>query len=258
MSSEHPTGPATPISMSSQQRRFTAQRGSRFATYRELMVGDGGLGSLLGLELYTLLLTNLGGLPGYGLRGIGLPLLLRACGGKLTVGRGVTIRQPGRISVGRGIILDDYATLDIRTDHEAPPDSGIELGNHVLIGRGSLVVAKNARIVLEDAVNVSSACRIASQSKVRIGASTLVAAYAYIGPGNHVIPDADTPMIDLGMDQKGGVDIGRNAWIGTRATVLDGVKIGDHAVVGAHSLVREDVPEGAIVAGCPAKILRYR
>lgn len=257
MTAEHSRGTGD-IAMSAQQRRFSAAPGGRFAAYRRLMVGDGSLAALGGLELYNLFLSGLPGILGLGLRALFLPPLLGAHGGKLTVGRDVTVRHPSRIKVGRGVILDDASVLDIRTDKEAPAECGITLGDHVLIGRGSLIVAKNAYILLEDAVNVSSHCRIASQSRVRIGSSTLIAAYAYVGPGNHQIPELDRPIISESMDTKGGVDIGHDVWIGARATVLDGVKIGDHAIVGAHSLVREDVPEGAIVAGTPAKIIRYR
>jgi acetyltransferase-like isoleucine patch superfamily enzyme len=119
------------------------------------------------------------------------------------------------------------------------------------------VVAKEGDIKLEAGANIGSYCRIATQSGIRIGESTLVGAYTYIGPGNHVIDSSDpTPMIARGMEKLGGVDIGANVWIGAKATILDGVKIGDGAVIGAHSLVREDVPPHTIVAGTPAKVIR--
>lgn len=57
---------------------------------------------------------------------------------------------------------------------------------------------------------------------------------------------------------KGDVVIGSDVWIGHRATILSGVNIGDGAVIGAGSLVAGDVPPYAIVAGNPARILRYR
>ncbi len=52
--------------------------------------------------------------------------------------------------------------------------------------------------------------------------------------------------------------IGNDVWIGCNATVLRGVTIGDGAVIGANSLVNKDVPPYAIVAGSPAKIVKYR
>lgn len=52
--------------------------------------------------------------------------------------------------------------------------------------------------------------------------------------------------------------VGRNVWFGHRVTVLPGVHIGDHAIIGAAAVVTKDVPDYAIVAGNPAKIIRFR
>lgn len=52
------------------------------------------------------------------------------------------------------------------------------------------------------------------------------------------------------------VVIGRNAWIGTRAIVLPGVRVGEHSVVAAGSVVTADVPDRTLMAGVPAKPIR--
>lgn len=52
--------------------------------------------------------------------------------------------------------------------------------------------------------------------------------------------------------------IGNDVWIGSNAIILDGVKIGDGAIVAAGAVVTKDIPPYAIVGGIPAKILRYR
>ena len=54
------------------------------------------------------------------------------------------------------------------------------------------------------------------------------------------------------------VTVGNDVWIGARAIIMDGIKIGDGAIIGANSVVTKDVPPYAIVAGCPAKLIRYR
>lgn len=52
--------------------------------------------------------------------------------------------------------------------------------------------------------------------------------------------------------------IGNDVWIGTRAIIMDGVNIGDGAIVAAGAVVTKDVPPFAVVGGVPAKIIRYR
>jgi tetrahydrodipicolinate N-succinyltransferase len=54
------------------------------------------------------------------------------------------------------------------------------------------------------------------------------------------------------------ISIGSDVWIGAGAMILDGVNIGHGAVVGARSVVTKNVPPYAIVAGVPARIIRYR
>jgi acetyltransferase-like isoleucine patch superfamily enzyme len=57
---------------------------------------------------------------------------------------------------------------------------------------------------------------------------------------------------------RGNVEIGNDVWIGTRALILSGVRIGDGAIVGAGSVVTKNVPPYAIVGGVPAAIIRKR
>jgi chloramphenicol O-acetyltransferase type B len=63
---------------------------------------------------------------------------------------------------------------------------------------------------------------------------------------------------DLNFDEYIPIIIGNDVWIGTRAIIMDGVTIGDGAIVAANAVVTKDVPPYAIVAGVPAKIISYR
>jgi tetrahydrodipicolinate N-succinyltransferase len=74
----------------------------------------------------------------------------------------------------------------------------------------------------------------------------------YVGPdigGTHGLP------IPAAVEPQ-PVHIGRNVWIGFDACVLPGVSIGDGSVVGAKSVVTEDVPPYTVVAGNPARVIR--
>ncbi|MBM6929940.1 CatB-related O-acetyltransferase [[Clostridium] spiroforme] len=57
---------------------------------------------------------------------------------------------------------------------------------------------------------------------------------------------------------KGSITVSDDVWIGTRAIILSGVNIGQGAIIAAGSVVTKDVPAYAVVAGIPARIIKYR
>lgn len=63
---------------------------------------------------------------------------------------------------------------------------------------------------------------------------------------------------DLDFPEYKSINIGHDVWIGTRAIILDGVNIGNGAVIAAGALVTKDVPPYAIVGGVPSKVIKYR
>lgn len=237
--------------MTPQQARLSDSKRSPLSLYREFAVGDSSWPFFCFYELATLLGSNLPGLPGFAFRGLVYPGLFGGVGRRPAIGRGVVLRNPEAMTLGDKVMVDDYAVLDVRGK-----GARLSLGDHVSIGRFTTIAAKGGAIELGSGVNIGSYCRVATQSRVTIGESVLVAAYCYIGPGNHQLGDDDTPLIAREMEIKGGVTIGAHAWIGAHATILDGVTIGPGAIIGAHSLVREDVPAGAIAAGVPARIIK--
>ena len=246
--------------MTPQQREFTNTELSGLGLYRRLAVGEASLLHLMQYEASMVLLSNLPGLLGFGLRALLYPALFKKCGKRPALGKGVLIRVPRQIELGRGVVIDDNASLDVRG-----LDASIRIGDRVSIGRLTTIAAKHGDIVLQDGCNIGSYCRVATNSRVEIGESVLVGAYCYIGPGNHTEGGSEggaggeeTPLIERPMEIKGGVVIGEHAWLGARVTVMDGVRIGKHAIIGAHSWVREDVPDYAVAVGTPARVIRMR
>ena len=238
--------------MTVQQARFSnLSAGGLLTNYKNLVAEGESLLRFLYIELCQLLFSSLPGFLGFGFRSVLYRTLFQRCGKSPAFGRNISIRNPGKIRIGAKLLCDDNVVLDSRG-----VDSSLTLGDHVSIGKFSIIAAKGGRVEIGSGANIGTHCRLATQSSLKIGDSTLIAAYSYIGPGNHQTGEEGKTLIESDMEDKGGVSIGSHVWIGARATILDGVTIGDGAIVGAHSLVKDDVPAGAVVAGVPAKVIR--
>jgi len=110
-----------------------------------------------------------------------------------------------------------------------------------------------------------------SINNVSIGNFCSIASYCAIGGDSHPINHVSTsPMFykqksslkkefksEILIDQS-QVIIENDVWIGEKCFIKGGVRIGNGAIVGAHSVVTKDVPDFSIVAGVPATILKYR
>jgi acetyltransferase-like isoleucine patch superfamily enzyme len=246
----------TEHSMTPNQEKYGGDSSSAFKKYRILLSGSDALIPWFILELYTAFISPLPGIIGLGLRSLYSKFIFASVKGRPAIERGVTIRNPGSITIGKGVIIDQGAVLDARRGGEHQPE--ISFGDNCFIGALSMVLAKGGSIHFGSGVNVSTYTRIASEGLIEIGDSVLISSYCYIGPGNHRFDDPEKPIMEQGMEQGRGIKIGSNCWIGTKVTILDGVTIGNNVIVGAHSLVKESIPDNAIVAGTPAKILKMR
>ncbi|RJG51631.1 serine O-acetyltransferase [Motilimonas pumila] len=96
------------------------------------------------------------------------------------------------------------------------------------IGKGSFLVVKGVGVVIIDRAVIGERCRIGIGSKI-------------VGQG----PYSNVPQI------------GNEVFIGPGAVIMGPVKIGDKAIIGANAVVNKSVPDGAIVAGIPAKIIGH-
>jgi acetyltransferase-like isoleucine patch superfamily enzyme len=222
--------------------------------YMNLTVGSVGLSRFVRYEFLTSLLGPLPGGLGFLLRKKFYPHLFKKTGQGLIIGRNVIIRHPHQIELHNRVTLDDNSLIDGRGAGEA----GIVLEDEVIINRNCLIQAKDGPIRLGAKTTIGSNSVIISMAGVAFGQSVLVAGGCYFSAGAYHMEDSSKAIMDQGVYSKGPLIIGDNAWIGTGAIILDGIKIGPNAVIGAGAVVTKDVPEKAIVAGVPARIIRTR
>jgi acetyltransferase-like isoleucine patch superfamily enzyme len=138
--------------------------------------------------------------------------------------------------------------------------SRISIGSDVLIGPGSWLIVPCLDnpapvIVIGDRVRMNETS-ISAVSSVVIEDGVAMARGVYISDHTHGFDRADLFIRDQPLDRVAPVRICRGAWLGQNAVIMPGVTVGAGSVVGANSVVREDVPARSVVAGAPARFIR--
>jgi acetyltransferase-like isoleucine patch superfamily enzyme len=165
----------------------------------------------------------------YLMRRVLLRALCKSAGDELQVGPNVVLKHPETMEFGDSVFIGAQAMIQGRFDGTC------RIGSHVWIGPQAYFDARN--LVLEDYVGWGPGAKVLGSE--------------------HTGDPIDQPIIATPLTIK-PVVIGFGADIGTNATILPGVHIGANAVIGAGAVVNHDVPEYAVAAGVPAKIIRSR
>jgi acetyltransferase-like isoleucine patch superfamily enzyme len=226
---------------------------SALRKYQDLVVGSRSLARLALHELVMLVACWTPGALGLLLRRVSYRWLLGAVGRNVVFGQGVVLRHPAKIRIGDDVTVDDLVLLDAKGE----TNRGIEIGSGVFLGRGTILSCKDGDIVLGERSNLGFHGEIFSGSTVTVGRNGLFAANVYLVGGGHDFERGDVAVIDQPRSST-GIVLGENVWLGTGVRVLDGVRVGSDVVVGANAVVNADLPDGAIAAGVPARVLRRR
>jgi len=105
-------------------------------------------------------------------------------------------------------------------------------------------------------VSVAGACVISAVRSVVLEDDVLLARNVYISDHSHRFTSTDKPVLAQGLDKIRPVLIRKGAWLGQNVVVCPGVTIGIGAVIGANSVVTEDVSDFSIAVGAPARVVR--
>lgn len=165
----------------------------------------------------------------YFMRRLIMRALCKSVGDDLQVAPNVVLKHPETMEFGNSVFIGAQAMIQGRFDGTC------RIGNHVWIGPMAYFDARN--LVLEDYVGWGPGAKVLGSE--------------------HTGDPVDVPIIATALTIK-PVVIGQGADIGTNSTILPGVRIGANAIIGAGAVVNHDVPEYAIAAGVPARVLRSR
>ncbi len=167
------------------------------------------------------------------------------------VEKGCSFVHSSRIAVGSHVHIMAFAAV------RADAVGHIELNDRSTICNFSIVQSSGGFIHIGERTSIGDFCNLFGQGGLTIGNDVMVASCVQIVANSHTFDDLEKPISEQPCRAQ-GIQIDDEVWIGTNVVILDGVHIGKGAVIGAGSVVNKDVEAYAIVAGVPARLLRYR
>ena len=137
----------------------------------------------------------------------------------------------------------------------------IVIGPRVYVGYKSWIecnpLSKNSQAILEigHGSSIGNFNHIYCISKIKIGKKVLTTDKVYISDCSHNFSSIYKPIIHQGVKQLNSVEIGDGSWIGESVSII-GSSIGKNSVIGANSVVVNDIPDYCVAVGSPAKIVK--
>jgi len=144
-------------------------------------------------------------------------------------GNALEALREGRLEVGEGTLFEPNVWLTI------PGEARVRIGAGSFLNIGVMVAAHEL---------------------VEIGDNCMFANGCFVTDASHRFDDPDRPVTWQGFTSKGPTRVGDNVWCGANVVITSGVTIGERCVIGANSVVTQDLPARTICAGAPAKVLR--
>lgn len=155
------------------------------------------------------------------------------------------LRTDGLCFVGRGVKL------------EIGRSATLSLGRWSWVGEGTKIRVHEGRVSIGAKSVLGQECTISAYQQIEIGRECIVADRVMLIDFDHGAVEVERPIRLQGI-YKRDVRVGHNAWIGYGACILRGASIGDNCIVGTSAVVTASIPDNAVAAGIPARVIRVR
>lgn len=153
--------------------------------------------------------------------------------------------------------LDGFAFIGPGVSLEVGRDAVLRLGRWSWIGHGCKIRVHEGECSIGAKTVMGQECTISAFQHVSIGRECILADRVMLIDFDHGVVEVDRPIREQGI-YKRDVLVGNNVWVGYGACFLRGATVGDNCVIGTNSVVTKDVPDDAVAAGVPARVLRLR
>jgi acetyltransferase-like isoleucine patch superfamily enzyme len=162
-----------------------------------------------------------------------------------------------KLRLGRRLRLEGLAFIGPGCSLEVRRGAVLELGRWSWLGHGCKVRCHEGVVSIGAKSVLGQECTISAYQHVSIGRECVIADRVMLIDFDHGMVEVERPIRLQGI-YKRDVRVGNNVWIGYGACILRGITVGDNAVIGTSAVVTKPVPENAVVAGVPARVIRMR
>jgi acetyltransferase-like isoleucine patch superfamily enzyme len=146
--------------------------------------------------------------------------------------RPLQLRNTRYIAIGAEVLINKYCWLLTLPVLEQPPE-----------------------LVISDGCVIGHFNHISCIDRVHIGPKVLTADRVFITDHGHEFADPTKPIVEQGIISRGPVVIGSGSWLGENVAVIS-CRIGKNCVIGANSVVLDDIPDFSVAVGAPARVVR--
>src|SRR3954469_16649267 len=155
------------------------------------------------------------------------------------------------------LVTDGIAFVGPGVKLEIGKDARLHLGRWSWIGHDTKIRVHEGEVRIGAKSVLGQECTISAFQHVAIGRECILADRVMLIDFDHGVVEVERPIRLQGI-YKRDVNVGHNCWIGYGACVLRGVTVGDNCVIGTSAVVTKEVPDNAVVAGVPGRVIRMR
>jgi len=169
----------------------------------------------------------------------------------------VDLSYPGRVRVGNWVSLGRRGRIVMQTDTSQLERFGRQHYTDADFEYASEFYRKwDSMLTIGDGTQIGNDYCISCWCRIDIGRHVLISDRVFITDALHRHESMNVPILVQSMSEGRPICIDNGAWIGVGVTILPGVHIGKNALIGAGSVVSKNVPDGAVVVGNPARVVR--
>jgi|TARA_B110000259_G_C13971751_1_gene385022 acetyltransferase-like isoleucine patch superfamily enzyme len=174
---------------------------------------------------------------------------------KIFVGKALILHNKTNIKIGNNVTIGDYVTLS------GLGNRLLDIGDNVTIGSMSHVIISTSynnigsHISIGNNVGFGEFAYLGGGGGLNIGDETIIGQYFSAHPENHVFGNNTLKIRDQGVTRL-GINIGKNCWIGSKVTILDGVSVGDNCVIASGAVVNKSYSSNKLIGGVPSKVIK--